>query len=162
MKKILLPLLFLIVFVAAGAVGYVLFLNDSDDVNDYDMEAQETDMDTEDDDAVVTKPPPPPPPPTPVGSGTGALRTIDMAASNYSFTLKEIRVNRGDTVKIIFRNASGFHDFTLNEFNVKTPQLSAGDSEVVTFVADKVGSFEYYCSVGSHRQMGMVGTLIVE
>ena len=30
------------------------------------------------------------------------------------------------------------------------------------FTADKVGSFEYYCSVGSHRSMGMKGVLKVE
>ena len=32
----------------------------------------------------------------------------------------------------------------------------------VTFIADQEGSFEYYCSVGNHREEGMVGTLIVE
>jgi uncharacterized cupredoxin-like copper-binding protein len=32
----------------------------------------------------------------------------------------------------------------------------------VQFVADKTGTFEFYCSVGNHRQMGMVGTLVVQ
>jgi len=50
----------------------------------------------------------------------------------------------------------------MNEFNARTKQIKAGETETIEFIADKVGSFEYYCSVGQHRQMGMVGTLVVE
>jgi len=32
----------------------------------------------------------------------------------------------------------------------------------VTFVADKAGEYEFYCSVGQHRANGMVGKLIVK
>ena len=35
-------------------------------------------------------------------------------------------------------------------------------NDSVTVVSDKTGSFEYYCSVGTHRQMGMKGTLTVK
>lgn len=82
--------------------------------------------------------------------------------TNFRFNPAEIKVKKGDTVKITFKNAGGFHDFILEDFNVKTKQLPAGQSETVTFSADKTGTFEYYCSVGNHRQMGMVGKLIVE
>jgi plastocyanin len=56
----------------------------------------------------------------------------------------------------------GTHDFKIDEFNVATNQIPAGSSEIVEFVADKSGSFEYYCSVGRHREMGMKGTLVVQ
>ena len=39
---------------------------------------------------------------------------------------------------------------------------ATGQIDEVEFVVDKAGTFEYYCSVGNHRQMGMVGKLIVE
>lgn len=91
-----------------------------------------------------------------------AVKEFTIDGSNYSFSLKEMRVKRGDTVKIVFNNKDGFHDFTLDEFNVKTKQISAGANETVTFVAEKVGSFEYYCSVGQHRKNGMKGNFIVE
>jgi plastocyanin len=81
---------------------------------------------------------------------------------NFYFKPNIIKVKQGDTVTVTFKNDEGFHDFVLNEFNVKTKQVSAGAEQVVTFVADKKGSFEYYCSVGTHRQMGMKGTLVVE
>jgi nitrosocyanin len=70
-------------------------------------------------------------------------------------------VKKGETVRITFVNKDGFHDFVLDEFGVKTEQIKGGTQEVVEFVADKAGTFEYYCSVGQHRQMGMKGTLTV-
>lgn len=39
---------------------------------------------------------------------------------------------------------------------------SADGVTSVTFVADTLGTFEYYCSVGNHRAQGMVGNLVVE
>ncbi len=43
-----------------------------------------------------------------------------------------------------------------------TIKLKAGEREAVEFLVDKAGVFEYYYFVGSHRQMGMKGDLIVE
>lgn len=92
----------------------------------------------------------------------GATKTFTITANNFSYDVKEINVNKGDTVTILFKNAEGMHDWKLDEFNAATQKLQAGEEETVTFVADKAGTFEYYCSVGKHRQMGMVGKLIVE
>jgi plastocyanin len=92
----------------------------------------------------------------------GQVQEFTVEASNFKFSLNEIKVKQGDTVRINFVNTQGFHDFVLGEFNAKTQQLAAGKSETVEFVADKTGTFEYYCSVGQHRQMGMKGNLIVE
>ena len=77
------------------------------------------------------------------------------------FSLKEIKVKKGDKVKININNTKGTHDFVIDEFGVKkdTPE---GKVTVIEFTADKTGSFEYYCSKYSHRTMGQTGTLIVE
>ncbi|MFH1170651.1 MAG: cupredoxin domain-containing protein [Candidatus Vogelbacteria bacterium] len=93
---------------------------------------------------------------------TVVAKEFTVLGSNFTFTPNTIEVKQGDTVKITFQSASGFHDLTLDEFRVATKQLKAGESETVQFVADKVGSFEYYCSVGNHRAMGMKGTLTVK
>ena len=73
-----------------------------------------------------------------------------------------MRVKKGDTVKIHFLSVGGMHDWVLDEFSAKTPRVSEGQSADIEFQATKTGTFEYYCSVGTHRQMGMVGKLIVE
>jgi len=88
--------------------------------------------------------------------------SFDVSGGNFYYDLKEIRVNEGDTVTINFLSESGFHDWVVDEFNAATAQVSTGGETSVTFVADKKGTFEYYCSVGSHRAQGMVGNLIVE
>jgi plastocyanin len=80
----------------------------------------------------------------------------------FSFDMKEIKVKKGDTVTINFESSEGFHDWVVDEFSAATKQVQPGTPTSVTFIADKIGEFEYYCSVGSHRAQGMVGKLIVE
>lgn len=110
-------------------------------------------------------------PPIEVGEGdemispppaTGDMVAVDITGKNFTFSKSEIRVKKGDKVRINFTSTSGFHDWKIDEFSAQTKQVSTSQSASVEFVADKTGSFEYYCSVGTHRQQGMRGTLIVE
>ncbi len=91
----------------------------------------------------------------------GTTKTFKITGSNFSFDPKQITVKKGDTVKITFVNTNGVHDFKIDAFNAATKQISAGQQETITFIADKTGTFQYYCSVGNHKTMGMVGTLTV-
>lgn len=74
----------------------------------------------------------------------------------------DIKVNQGDKVRIEFTSSEGFHDWKVDEFNAATAKINPGNKTSVEFVADKAGTYEYYCSVGKHRQNGMKGNLIVE
>ncbi len=91
-----------------------------------------------------------------------AVKEFAVTGTSFAFTPKTITVKKGDTVRIVFTNAAGFHDWVIDEFNARTPQIGAGKTATVEFVASKIGSFEYYCSVGNHRAQGMVGTLVVQ
>ncbi|MFA5135771.1 MAG: plastocyanin/azurin family copper-binding protein [Patescibacteria group bacterium] len=93
---------------------------------------------------------------------TPVVMTFSVEGTPYSFTPDEIKVKRGDLVRIEFTSVNGLHDWVIDEYNARTAQLNTGQSETIEFIADKTGTFEYYCSVGNHRQMGMVGNLIVE
>lgn len=105
---------------------------------------------------------------SPTGTSGAMMKTADakntftVTGSNFSFDVKEIKVKKGDTVTVVFKNADGFHDWNLDEFNAHSKKIQGGAEDTITFTADKTGTFEYYCSVGKHRQMGMVGKLIVE
>lgn len=90
------------------------------------------------------------------------VKSFTVVGSNFVFAPSSLKVKKGDTVRITFTSGGGMHDFVLDGFGVKTKQLADGASETVEFAADKTGSFEFYCSVGTHRSMGMVGTLVVE
>jgi plastocyanin len=90
------------------------------------------------------------------------VQTINVEGGMYYYKPNEITVKVGQPVKIVFNNVEGMHDFVLDEFNVRTDRISAGQTTEVTFTPDKTGSFEFYCNVGQHRAMGMKGTLVVE
>lgn len=90
------------------------------------------------------------------------VKEFTVTGKSFSLSPSLLTVKKGDRVKITFKNSDGFHDFRIDEFGVATARINGGQEETVEFVADKVGSFEYYCSVGTHRQMGMKGTLKVE
>ncbi len=90
------------------------------------------------------------------------IKEFTVAGSSFKFEPALLKVKQGDTVKVTFQNTGGMHDFVIDELNVKTNVIGSGKEETVEFVANKKGSFEYYCSVGNHRAMGMKGTLVVE
>lgn len=92
----------------------------------------------------------------------GTVKTFTIEGSSFKFSPNTITVNEGDMVKITFKNVQGFHDFVLDEFNVKSKTIPANQTDEVQFVASKKGTFEFYCSVGNHRAMGMVGKLTVQ
>ena len=91
-------------------------------------------------------------------------KTVEVAVegSQFKFLPATIKAKKGDTVVVMFKSMGGMHDFMIDEFEVATNQIGDGEEEEMEFVADKIGTFEYYCSVDGHRQLGMVGKLIVE
>lgn len=104
------------------------------------------------------------PSPTSVSESTGMpenVKTFEVEGKPFEFMPNEIRVKKGDTVKIVFKNTEGFHSFIIDGL-AKTKQIPVNETDMVQFVATQSGTFEYYCDVGTHRQQGMVGKLIVE
>ena len=87
---------------------------------------------------------------------------IVIEGSPYKFSPNTIMAKVGDKVTVEFKNVEGIHDFKIDEFNAATKVIQAGETDTVSFTVDKAGVFEFYCSVGEHRKMGMVGTLKVE
>ncbi len=100
-------------------------------------------------------------------SMAGNVKTFVLTGENFKFVMDgednpTLTVNEGDTVRIEFSSIDGFHDWVVDEFDAATAKVWAPNSTYVEFVAGKKGTFEYYCSVGQHRQMGMKGNLVVE
>jgi plastocyanin len=106
--------------------------------------------------------PPPAPASTPPPPAQTETKVFNVGASNFKFDLAEVKVKQGDKIKIVLTGQGWPHDWVVDEFDARTVIVQPGQTAEVEFVADKTGTFEYYCSVGTHRQMGMVGKLIVE
>ncbi|SRR3989344_5270615 len=90
------------------------------------------------------------------------VQTINIEAGSFYYNPKEVKVKKGQTVQVILSAKDMMHDFNIDELAVDGEVIKAGETTTINFVADKVGTFEYYCSVGQHRKMGQIGKLIVE
>lgn len=93
-------------------------------------------------------------------SGEGVV--VEVIADHLSFAPAELRVKQGQTVTVRVTSQDGLHDWVLDAFDAATGSIGAGQTKSVTFVADRAGTFEFYCSISNHRQLGMTGALIVE
>ena len=93
---------------------------------------------------------------------TNDVKTITLDAGSFYYSIKTISLKKGQKVKVVMTSKDMMHDFNIDELNVHMPIVKSGETGTVTFTADKVGTFEYYCSVGNHRQLGMKGTLTVK
>lgn len=94
-------------------------------------------------------------------TGEGPTKNFTVVGTDYSFSPAAISVKKGDTVNITFTSNDGYHDLMVDGYNVSTERVNTNGKATVSFVADKAGSFSYYCTVGSHRDKGMNGTLVV-
>ena len=92
----------------------------------------------------------------------GDVKEFTVDGSSYRFSPNILSVNKGDIVRINFVNSEGKHDLEIDGYNMGTKVIDGGQSDVLEFTADKTGEFEYYCSIGEHRQMGMVGKIVVK
>lgn len=100
----------------------------------------------------------------PAGTDSAAqsnVKEFTVTSTGFRFNPATLTVNRGDTVRITYKNGGGTHKWTIDEFKAATRILNSGEGQTIEFVADQAGTFEYYCSVQNHRQMGMKGTLVV-
>ncbi len=71
---------------------------------------------------------------------------FDITDSDGNTVVNKMEVNKGDAVKLTITSSDVTHGFALNEFGINEV-LNAGDTVAVEFVADKTGSFGFFCSV---------------
>lgn len=91
-------------------------------------------------------------------SASGEVKEFTIDAKNFEFDLKEMKVNKGDTVKITLKNSEGNHAVKFEGYNKEVQ-----GNKNISFVADKTGEFKYSCSIfcgEGHDKM--VGKLIVQ
>jgi len=90
------------------------------------------------------------------------IREITVSAKKWEFEPSTIEVNKGDRVMLTITSEDVEHGFSLPDFQVDV-KLSPGKTVPVEFVADKAGTFDFFCSVycgSGHRDM--VGKLVVK
>lgn len=89
---------------------------------------------------------------------SGEVKEFTLTATNFEFDVKEIKVKKGDNVKITLVNTEGLHGIMVIGYDKQTT-----DAGSIEFVADQVGEFDIRCSVMCGTGHGeMVTKLIVE
>jgi plastocyanin len=84
--------------------------------------------------------------PLPMGTAVPTTRTLHLEASSFAFSPAVIVVNPGDQVTIELTSTDVVHGLYLDGYDL---QMTAdpGQTEKLTFTADKTGTFRFRCSV---------------
>ncbi len=96
-----------------------------------------------------------------VESLPGEFNEVRLTARQWEFEPATANVQLGDKVKLIITSTDVTHGFSLPDFNVNA-QLEPGQTTELVFIADRPGTFDFFCSVfcGSGHS-GMRGRLVV-
>ncbi len=92
--------------------------------------------------------------------GETIANTVSMESGNFFFTPNVINAAPGQKIEITFAKNAGFHTFVIDEIGLNQ-QIKAGN-KVIFEAPTEPGSYAFYCDIGSHRDLGMEGTLIVK
>lgn len=89
-----------------------------------------------------------------VSQASGAVKGVKNTGSS-SLINPTYTFNKGEIESIHFINEDydthSLHNFNIDAFNVHTKDLGYYETQTVTFVADKPGTYEYYCTI--HPEM---------
>lgn len=99
---------------------------------------------------------------TQTGAPSMEFTDIDMTARQWSFEPATVRVRVGDKVRLRITSVDVAHGFALSDFGINA-RLEPGQTTEIVFLADRPGTFGFFCSVfcGSGHG-GMRGELVVE
>ena len=103
-----------------------------------------------------------PPATTVIPTITPGTEEFTVTGSSFKFDPNEIKVSKGNKIKILFKDSDGPHNFTIPDLHIATKTLSAGQQETVEFIATNSGSFNFFCSYGHHKEFGMTGKIVVK
>jgi uncharacterized cupredoxin-like copper-binding protein len=85
---------------------------------------------------------------------------VEMVDTAFVETNLVVPANTDITINVT-NTGVGAHTFDIDELDVHSGEVAAGDSKTLTFNTGSPAEYEYYCAVPGHREAGMVGKLTV-
>jgi hypothetical protein len=90
-----------------------------------------------------------------VSISSGSAKGLRSSGGGGGITNPQYVFNRGGLQSMHVINEDyethSKHNFNIDELNVHSKDLAYSDSQTITFVADKPGTFHYYCNI--HPEM---------
>jgi uncharacterized cupredoxin-like copper-binding protein len=104
-------------------------------------------------------------PPATTGGAGGAGSTVDLTATDFKFDPSDPSVKSGNVTFNLKNDGQTTHSLEIEDVNGEDQELegdvSPGSSGTLA-VNLKPGTYEFYCPVDSHKQMGMTGEITVK
>jgi uncharacterized cupredoxin-like copper-binding protein len=99
------------------------------------------------------------------GGGGGAGGAVDLTATDFKFDPSEPTVKSGEVSFTLKNDGQTEHSLEIEDVNGEDVEIegdvSPGSSG--TLKANlALGSYEFYCPVGNHKEMGMTGEITVK
>lgn len=90
-----------------------------------------------------------------VSVSSGSIKGLRSSGSGGSMTNPQFVFNRGGLQSIHVMNEDyqthSKHNFNIDELNIHSRDLAYSDSQTISFVVDKPGTYHYYCNI--HPEM---------
>jgi plastocyanin len=98
------------------------------------------------------------------GAAGGGGETVDMSLTDFALNPADPTVTAGSVTFNVTNDGQAPHALEVEGpgGEVETETLDAGGSEKLTVDLSKPGTYEMYCPVGNHRDMGMEGQVTVQ
>ena len=97
--------------------------------------------------------------------GGGGGQTVDMTAVDYRFNPADTTVKSGNVTFNLTNDGQQPHSLEIEDVNGQDEEIegdvSPGQSGSLT-VNLPPGTYEFYCPVGNHKEMGMEGEITVK
>jgi heme/copper-type cytochrome/quinol oxidase subunit 2 len=84
--------------------------------------------------------------PLPVRPSAPGEQTFEIEARQFSYSPSVLKVNPGDTVTIQLVSTDVVHGLYIDGYDISV-EADPGQTQTLTFVADKPGSFRFRCNV---------------
>src|SRR3954453_9187830 len=99
------------------------------------------------------------------GGASGGGNTVDLTATDFKFDPSEPSVKSGNVTFNLKNDGQVTHSLEIEDVNGEDKELegevSPGSNGTLA-VNLKPGTYEFYCPVDSHKQMGMTGEITVK
>lgn len=98
------------------------------------------------------------------GTGGGG-ETVDITATDFKFDPKDPAVQPGQVTFDLTNDGETVHNIEVEgpSGEAELPEdIGPGEKGSVTVDLNEPGKYKFYCPVGNHEQLGMVGDVTVE
>lgn len=91
---------------------------------------------------------------------TGATKEVKVSLAKLRFSPSTVTIKAGEKVKLTL-SSDVSHTYTIDSLGINFV-INGGQTQSFDLRVEKPGTYDVYCAIPGHREVGMVGKLVVE